>query len=83
MERRSQTLTDPHRHHPAVLAQIIMTISNISGGRFILGLGAGEAFNLEAYGFDYGRPVSRIAEFVRVLWESGGKPVSYERVLQA
>ncbi len=74
-------VTDPHRYHPAVLAQISMTIDNISGGRFVLGLGAGEAFNLEAYGFDYRRPVSKMAEFVgvlRVLWESRGRPVSYE-----
>jgi len=74
-------VTDPHRYHPAVLAQMAMTVDHISNGRFILGLGAGEAFNLESYGFDYRRPVTKMVEFVdvlRKLWSSGGKPVSHE-----
>lgn len=64
-------VTDPHRHHPAVLAQKVATIDQISGGRVILGLGAGEAMNLEPFGIEWERPVSKLAEFVtivRKLW---------------
>ena len=32
------SVTDPHRIHPAVLAQIATTINHISGGNFILGI---------------------------------------------
>jgi len=75
-------VTDPHRYHPAVLAQISMTIDHISNGRFILGLGAGEAFNLETYGFSYkNKPVSKMVEFIEVLrklWNSRGQKVSHK-----
>ena len=74
-------VTDPHRYHPAILAQMAMTVDHISGGRFILGIGAGEAFNLESYGFDYKKkPVSKMVEFIEVLrklWASGGEKVSH------
>ncbi|MHA1605475.1 MAG: LLM class flavin-dependent oxidoreductase, partial [Candidatus Freyarchaeota archaeon] len=74
-------VTDPHRYHPATLAQMAMTVDHISGGRFILGIGAGEAFNLESYGFDYKKkPVSKMVEFIEVLrklWASGGEKVSH------
>ncbi len=72
-------VTDPHRHHPAVLAQKVATIDQISGGRVILGLGAGEAMNLEPFGIEWERPVSKLAEFVTIirrLWS--GDVLDYE-----
>lgn len=64
-------VSDPHRYNPAVLAQKVATVDNLSGGRAILGLGAGEAMNLEPFGINWKRPVSKLVEFitlVRKLW---------------
>jgi F420-dependent oxidoreductase-like protein len=47
--------------HPAVLANMAATIDQISGGRFILGLGAGWQENEHtAYGFEFGTIRSRM-----------------------
>jgi 5,10-methylenetetrahydromethanopterin reductase len=72
-------VTDPHRYHPAVLAQRIATVDQISVGRVILGLGAGEAMNLEPFGIKWKRPVSKLIEaatIMRKLWT--GEIFSYE-----
>ncbi|UCH31534.1 MAG: LLM class flavin-dependent oxidoreductase [Candidatus Bathyarchaeota archaeon] len=72
-------VSDPHRYHPAVLAQKVATVDQISGGRVILGLGAGEAMNLEPYGIEWKRPVSKLIEFVtiiRKLW--AGEMLNHE-----
>jgi alkanesulfonate monooxygenase SsuD/methylene tetrahydromethanopterin reductase-like flavin-dependent oxidoreductase (luciferase family) len=72
-------VSDPHRYHPAVLAQKVATVDQISGGRAILGLGAGEAMNLEPYGVKWKKPVSKLIEFVtivRKLWS--GEMFDYE-----
>jgi len=72
-------VSDPHRHHPAVLAQKVATVDQISGGRVILGLGAGEAMNLEPFGIEWKKPVSKLIETVTImrrLWT--GEILSYE-----
>ena len=72
-------VTDPHRYHPAVLAQRLATIDQVSGGRFVLGLGAGVAINLEPFGIEWNKPVSRLVEAVKVmrrLW--AGETFSHE-----
>jgi len=72
-------VTDPHRCHPAVLAQRLATIDQLSGGRVILGLGAGEAMNLEPFGIERNRPVSKLVEAVTImrrLWT--GEMLDYE-----
>jgi alkanesulfonate monooxygenase SsuD/methylene tetrahydromethanopterin reductase-like flavin-dependent oxidoreductase (luciferase family) len=64
-------VSDSHRHHPAVLAQKVATVDQISGGRVILGLGAGEAMNMEPFGIDWEKPVSKTVEaitIIRKLW---------------
>ena len=60
-------VTDPHRYHPAVLAQRLATIDQLSGGRVILGLGAGEAMNLEPFGIERKKPVSKLLETVTIM----------------
>lgn len=61
-------VTDPYRTHPAVLAQRICTLDHLSKGRFVLGLGSGEAMNLEAFGIPWQeRKVGRMKEFITVL----------------
>ncbi len=74
------SVVDTVRRHPAMLAQTALTIDHLSKGRFILGLGSGEAENTVPYGFDFSKPVGRFEEslkVIRLLWESAG-PVSFE-----
>lgn len=60
-------VSDPHRRHPAVLAQAATTLDIMSGGRAVLGLGAGEAMNLDPYGIAWSRPVSKMREAITVI----------------
>jgi len=72
-------VSDPHRRHPAVLAQTVATVDRLSGGRVLLGLGAGEAMNLEPFGITWSKPVERLVEAVeimRALWS--GEMIDYE-----
>ncbi|HWI44117.1 MAG TPA: LLM class flavin-dependent oxidoreductase, partial [Nocardioides sp.] len=73
--RIATSVLDTVRRHPVMLAQSALTLSHLSGGRFILGLGAGERENLAPYGFPDERRVSRFEEAVRLiraLWASEG-----------
>jgi alkanesulfonate monooxygenase SsuD/methylene tetrahydromethanopterin reductase-like flavin-dependent oxidoreductase (luciferase family) len=62
-------------HAPAMLAKKAATLDEISGGRFILGLGAGwNATEFAAFGFPYDNRVSRFAEaftIIRTLLSEG------------
>ena len=72
-------VVDTVRRHPSLLAQSALTISHLSKGRFILGLGSGELENTVPFGFDFAKPVSRLEEAIKViklLWESDG-PVDF------
>ncbi|MFX1463481.1 MAG: LLM class flavin-dependent oxidoreductase [Promethearchaeota archaeon] len=70
------SVTETFRRHPAVLAQTLITQDNISKGRAILGIGAGEGENVIPYGIKWEKPVSRLEEsinIIRLLWESDKK----------
>ncbi|MEM0350165.1 MAG: LLM class flavin-dependent oxidoreductase [Archaeoglobaceae archaeon] len=62
-------VSDPHRIHPAVFAQLSATLDQISNGRLIVGLGPGEAMNVEQFGINWNKPVARMAEFTKILRE--------------
>jgi alkanesulfonate monooxygenase SsuD/methylene tetrahydromethanopterin reductase-like flavin-dependent oxidoreductase (luciferase family) len=69
--------------NPALLASMASTLQKTSGGRFILGLGAGWlAEEYRAYDFDYpsgGTRVDQLAEaieIIRRMWT--GRPASFE-----
>lgn len=60
---------------PALLAKSAATLQELSGGRFILGIGAGWKENeYLAYGYDYPPPATRIAQLeeavhvIRAMW---------------
>jgi alkanesulfonate monooxygenase SsuD/methylene tetrahydromethanopterin reductase-like flavin-dependent oxidoreductase (luciferase family) len=68
------SVTDPHRIHPAVLAQLCTSVNHLTKGRFILGIGAGEAMNLKAYGIPHAHALSKMREsikFMKLSWEKG------------
>ena len=55
-------------HNPAMLAKKAVTVDEISGGRLILGLGAGwNETEYRAYGFPYDRRVSRFEEAFEII----------------
>ena len=66
-------VTDVLRRQPVTLAQTAASLDRISDGRFVLGLGAGEAMNLAPYGVGMEGLVSKLEEAIRVmklLWGS-------------
>lgn len=71
--------TDTARRHPAVTAQAAATLHQLTRGRAILGIGAGEGMNQTPYGVPSARRVSMFIEAmetIRALWNAGGKPVT-------
>ncbi len=60
-------VTDTVRRHPASLAQTALTLDHITRGRFVLGVGTGEALNLAPFGLENRRPLSRLDEALHVL----------------
>lgn len=64
---------------PVMVAQTAITLSNLSGGRFLLGLGASGPQVIEGlHGASFSRPLARISETVDIVRQvfSGGK-ISY------
>ncbi|KRD09829.1 luciferase [Mycobacterium sp. Root265] len=77
--RLATSVLDTVRRHPVMLAQSALTLSHLSEGRFILGLGAGERENLAPYGFDDRGRVGRFGEalrLIRLLWDTDG-PIDF------
>ena len=67
-------VTEPHRYHPAVLAQLATSVNHITGGNFILGIGAGEGMNLKAYNIPYDHAITKMRECIALMkmyWKKG------------
>ncbi len=78
--RLGTSVTEPIRRHPAMVANEWLTLDHITKGRAILGIGAGERENIEPYGLDYSRQVSKFEEaltIIRLLWEHD-EPVDFD-----
>ncbi|MFX1295612.1 MAG: LLM class flavin-dependent oxidoreductase [Promethearchaeota archaeon] len=74
--RLGTSVTETFRRHPAMLAQAFLTLDHASKGRAILGIGAGEGENIEPYGIEWNKPVSRLEEAIKIiklLWKSEEK----------
>lgn len=69
--RLGTLVTSPNFRHPVTLAKELMSLDDISGGRFTLGIGAGgNGFDATALGQDPWSPrerADRFAEFVPLL----------------
>ena len=77
--RLGTVVVDPLTRHPALLAQSFLALHHLSGGRAVLGIGAGEAANTVPYGIPATNMASRFEEaleVIRLLW--GGGEVSYD-----
>jgi phthiodiolone/phenolphthiodiolone dimycocerosates ketoreductase len=72
-------VTDLVRRHPASIAQTTLTLDHLTGGRFVLGVGSGEALNLTPFGMRNERPLSRLDEGLEVmrLLMAGPDPVDF------
>src|SRR4051812_15936107 len=76
------SVIDTIRRHPVMIAQAAVTLSHLSKGRFVLGLGSGEQANIAPYGFDFSRAVARFEEslhVIRMLWDAEG-PVDFDGI---
>ena len=66
---------------PAAAAMAAMTIDHLSGGRFVLGLGASGPQVVEGwYGQPYPRPLARTREYIAIVRQivARGGPVEYD-----
>jgi 5,10-methylenetetrahydromethanopterin reductase len=55
--------------HPVIAAQMAATASDLSGGRFVLGVGLGHKVRIEALGLPVGRPTVDLPAYVRDVKE--------------
>lgn len=72
-------VTNYYHINPTVIASSIATIAEISGGRAILGLGAGDKITLGNLGIDRYKPLTGMKEsieIIRNLWE--GEKVTFK-----
>jgi len=70
-------VTDPYIRHPALTAQMMATLDELSGGRVVVGLGAGIS-GFDALGIERKRPIRALreaTELMRRLWT--GEAVDY------
>jgi alkanesulfonate monooxygenase SsuD/methylene tetrahydromethanopterin reductase-like flavin-dependent oxidoreductase (luciferase family) len=67
-------------HAPAMLAKMAATVDEVSGGRLILGIGAGwNRVEFDAYGFPYDHRVSRFEEAFEIVRRLlGGERFSFD-----
>ncbi len=79
-------VSDPYRRNPSYLAQIVATVDQLTNGRVVLGLGAGEDMNLTPYGLSRlelsrgRRQILREAiQVIKKLWQASfEKPANFE-----
>jgi len=62
-------VTDILRRNPAIIAQGFCSLDQLSRGRMILGIGAGEAMNLEICGIIEKAPVTKLDEGLKLIEE--------------
>ncbi|MBE8538569.1 LLM class flavin-dependent oxidoreductase [Geoglobus acetivorans] len=76
------SVTEVFRRHPAVLLQQAVTANHATNGRFILGIGAGEAENIVPYGIEFEKPAARLEEalkLMKIMLESDyGEKINFE-----
>ena len=73
--RLGSAIANTFTRTPPLIGSAALDIDELSGGRFVLGLGSGtRRMNEEWYGIPFSKPASRIrelAELLRAMWRSG------------
>jgi len=75
---------NPYETHPAVQASRVATLQEVSDGRAVLGVGAGDRSTLSNLGVERERPLRRVLETVHVardMW--AGERVEHEGTFRA
>jgi 5,10-methylenetetrahydromethanopterin reductase len=62
-------VTISYLRHPVIAAQMATTASDLSGGRFVLGVGLGHKIRIEALGVPVGKPSVDLPAYVRDVKE--------------
>ena len=77
-------ITNPFETHPVTLASRMATLDELSGGRGVFGVGAGDKSTLENLGYGDESPLRRVLETMQVarkLWD--GKRVDHDGTFDA
>ncbi|HJX23454.1 MAG TPA: 5,10-methylenetetrahydromethanopterin reductase [Candidatus Bathyarchaeia archaeon] len=73
------SVTNPYVCHPVFHANAGANIDELSNGRFILGIGAGDATTIRSLGLRYERPTQMVKESVEVIRRLlGGEKFTFE-----
>jgi phthiodiolone/phenolphthiodiolone dimycocerosates ketoreductase len=73
-------LTDSIRHGPAQLIHMMMTLANVTEGKALFQVGAGEVKNINPFGWKRSEGLSRMEDLYKIfqaIWDSDG-PIDYE-----
>ena len=60
-------ITNPYTRHPAVTAASIATLDELTGGRAMLGIGAGGSLTLDPLGIERRKPLTAVKEMIKVV----------------
>ncbi|MCD6248471.1 MAG: 5,10-methylenetetrahydromethanopterin reductase [Hadesarchaea archaeon] len=60
-------VTNPYLSHPSVIAAAVATLDEISNGRAMLGISAGDPFYLATVGVKHRRPITTVREAIQVI----------------
>lgn len=77
-------VANPYETHPVTLASRVATLDELSGGRAVFGIGAGDASTLSNLGYERDRPLRRVLEAFKLaqdLW--AGERVDHEGTFTA
>ncbi|AIY89447.1 5,10-methylenetetrahydromethanopterin reductase [Geoglobus acetivorans] len=72
-------VTNPYHISPALTASAIATVNELSNGRAVLGIGAGDKVTFDRIGISWKKPLRRMREAVEIIRAlHSGKPVNYD-----
>ncbi len=60
-------VTNPYHTSPAISAAAAVTLHELTGGRAVIGVGAGDRTTLNALGIDWNRPVTTMVEALQII----------------